>query len=290
MITTVRTTALLATILLQLGLPARTAAAQDWRAEPVSAAPASAAGPTYADIARLADLSALVVRAKISKLTRVENARAPGLMPGYGRFYVKAKTQALISGKVPVGESLTYLVDLKLDAKGKPPQLKKREVLLFARLVPGRPGELQLVSPGAQLLAQPETERLVRGVLTELVAPGATPKVTGIREIIHVPGNLAGEGETQIFLSTASQSAASITVRHQPGAPPQWGASFSELVADVSRRPQRDTLEWYRLACFLPNVLPAGSNLSDGAVNRRQAEADYRMVLGTLGECRRTLP
>ena len=34
-------------------------------------------------------------------------------------------------------------------------------------------------------------------------APDAPGHITGVRELIHVPGNLAGQGETQIFLSTA---------------------------------------------------------------------------------------
>ncbi|MDE8650844.1 hypothetical protein PYV00_03795 [Novosphingobium sp. H3SJ31-1] len=281
MYTKMRLTALAAFLALPPALLAIPASAQEAMPAP--------AGPTYADIAELADSAPLVVRAQVARLVRVDDARAPGLAPGHGRFYVTAKTRALIAGNAPIGESLAYLVDLPLDGRGKPPVLKKRDVLLFARAVAGRPGELQLVRPGAQLLADPATDARVRAILTELLAPGAPARITGLREIIHVPGNLAGEGETQIFLTTADQSAASITVHHRPGAPPAWGASFSELVADVSRPPQRDTLQWYRLACFLPNRLPPGSNLSDGAVNRAQAEADYRTVLGDLGECRRTL-
>jgi hypothetical protein len=67
----------------------------------------------------------------------------------------------------------------------------------------------------------------------------------------------------------------------------QWGASFSELVADVGRPPARETLEWYRLACFLPNRLPAGANLSETASARAQAQSDFRTVLGELGACQR---
>ena len=117
----------------------------------------------------------------------------------------------------------------------------------------------------------------------------APVRVTGVRELLHVPGTLSGQGETQIFLTTGDGSAASITVRHEPGAPPVWGASFSELVADVGNPPQQDTLAWYRLACFLPDAPPQGANVSGGYAERRQAEADYRMVIGELGPCRRTL-
>lgn len=254
----------------------------------VSAAPADSAGYTYADLVDLADSAPLVIHAKVAKMLRVEDARAPGLGPGMARYYVKASTVTLLAGQTVLGESLAYLVDLPLDARGKVANLKKRDVLLFARPVPGRPGELQLISPGAQMLWSEPLDARIRRILQALVSPDAPARVTGVRELLHVPGTLAGQGETQIFLTTQDGSAASLTVRHQPGAPAAWGASFSELVADVSRPPRPETLEWYRLACFLPNTPPPGANVSEGPAARQQAAADYRMVLGELGLCRRS--
>lgn len=245
--------------------------------------------PTFADTADLADSAGLVVLAEVAKTLRLENERAPGLRPGYGRFYVEARTLALLTGSAPMGESVRYLVDLPLDARGKPPKLKKQSVFLFARAVPGRPGELQLVAPTAQWLRTAAGEARLRAVLKALVMPDAPAKVTGVRELFYAPGNLAGQGETQIFLKTADGSAASITVRHDGNGPPVWGVSFSELVAELGHPPQPDTLVWYRLACFLPDVPPASANVSEGFAAQRQAEADYRMVLGELGVCRRNL-
>lgn len=255
-------------------------------AQPTASAPREV---TYADVADLADSAGLVVQVQVAKTIRVENARARGLSPGFGRFYVEAKTRALLTGQAPLGESIRYLVDLPLDAKGKPPKLKKQDVFLFARAVPGRPGELQLVTPTAQQPWSAPREARLRSVLQALVAPDAPAKITGVRELLFVPGNLAGQGETQIFLNTADGSAASITVRHEAGARPAWGVSFSELVADVGHPPRRDTLEWYRLACFLPNLPPPGANISAGPGAQQQALSDYRMVLGELGVCERTL-
>lgn len=244
---------------------------------------------TYADVAGLADSAPLVVHARLRKLARVEDERARPAAPGKGRFYVVAETRALITGASPIGQSFAYLVDLPLDARGRPLARKKDEVILFARPVAGREGELQLVRPGAQIAWSEATEARVREIVTELLAPGAPARVTGVREMMYVPGTLAGEGETQIFLTTADSSAASLTVRHQPNQPPQWGASFSELVAELGHPPARDTIEWYRLACFLPTTPPASADMSEGEEARRMAQADYRMVMASLGPCPRTM-
>lgn len=267
-----------------------TAAVVPMNFAPVIAAqpPAPVVVPTYADLADLSDSARIVVRAEVRKIAPVEPARARGVRPGWARYYIEARTQALIRGDTPLGQSLRYLVDLPPDARGKPPAIKKKAVLLFATSAKGPTGDLQLAAPDAQILWTAETETKLRAVLAALVAPEAPPAVTRVREAIHVPGNLAGEGETQFFLETAKHSAASITVQHRPGAAPIWGASFSEVAALVGSPPQRDTLAWYRLACFLPNRLPSGVNLSEGAGSRAQAEADYRMVLGELGTCTRT--
>lgn len=253
------------------------------------AAPASPPAPpaSYATVADLADSSGLVVRARIKKLSQVEPERVRGVAQGWGRFYVEAKTESVLTGPGQ-GEALRYLVDLPLDERGKAPKLKNASVLLFARDVRGRPGELQLVAPDAQLPWSPENEARVRGVLIELVAEDAPPRVIGVREAIHVPGNLAGQGETQFFLDTSDKSAASITVQHRPGSPPAWGASFSEIAAATDTPPARDTLTWYRLACFLPRNLPDSANLSETPESRARAVADYDLVMAELGTCSRT--
>lgn len=286
--TTVRYGALLALLPLAVGVPAAAQTLIPPYAQP-RIATSSAQARTYADLADLADSAPVVVHARIKKLARIEDARTRPPRPGLGRFYVMAETRALITGRTAIGQSFAYLVDLPLDDKGKPRARKKDEVILFARPVPGRGAELQLVRPSAQIPWSVAAESQVRAIVTALVAPEAPPAITGVREVIHVPGNLAGEGETQIFLNTANASAASITVRRQPGQAPQWGVSFSELVAAAGRPPEPDTLEWFRLACALPATLPHGANLSEGTAAQAQAEADYRLVVGSLGTCRRTM-
>ncbi|WP_435419264.1 hypothetical protein WAB17_06850 [Parerythrobacter aurantius] len=251
-------------------------------------ATAPGAAPTYADLADLADAAQMVVRAKVRKQVAVEPDRATGVAPGFARVYIEADTQALIAGTVPVGQQLRYLVDVPLDARGKVPKLKKTEVILFARTVPGRPGAIQPVAADGQLPWSAELEARLRPILAALVAPGAPPKVAGIRDAWSVAGNLSGESETQVFFRTPGGAPLAISVVRRPGAQPAWGVSYSEIVDQAVRPPQPQSLGWYRLACFLPPALPGAANISTQQADRARAEADYRFVLQQLGPCERT--
>lgn len=254
---------------------------------PTTARPASVA-PSYADLADLADNAPLVLRARIASVAVLPPERQTGVRPGRVRVYVEAVTENLLSGPAAIGEALRYLADVPADAKGRPPKLKKQSVLLFARHVAGHPGELQLVAPDAQLTWDPALEARLRAVLVELLAADAPGRIDGVKEAIYVPGNLAGEGETQLFLATADGEPAAITVFHHPGLPTTWGVSFSEVMATTGNAPARDSLTWYRLTCFLPRTLPAGTNVSGTDEDRVQAVADYAKVVSDLGNCTRT--
>ncbi|WP_143736980.1 hypothetical protein [Erythrobacter tepidarius] len=254
-------------------------------------APAASApgAPTYADLATLADASDLVIRAKIRKQTALKPERAPGLAAGFARLYIEADTLALIAGRRAVGAGLAYLVDVPLDARGKVPKLKNREMLLFADAVAGRPGEVQLVAPGAQLAFTPELEARLRPILTELYESSAPPRVIGISDALAVPGTLAGESETQIFLATEDGSPVSITVLRRPGQRVQWGVSWGEIIDSAARPPSPETLRWYRLACALPAQLPSSANLARDPAARRLAAGDYAFVMAQLGPCERRI-
>ena len=89
---------------------------------------AEAPALTYADLVTLADGAPLVIHAQVRRQAVVEPERAPGLAPGHARLYVQAETRSLLSGVVPVGESLRYLADVPLTARGKVPRFAKRDV------------------------------------------------------------------------------------------------------------------------------------------------------------------
>lgn len=245
--------------------------------------------PTYADLATLSEAAGLVVRVQIRRTTTLKPERAPGLAPGFARLYVEANTLALIAGRSGVGAAVTYLVDVPLDARGKVPKLKKREFLLFARAVPGRAGELQLIAPGAHLDYTPALEARVKPILTEVYAAEIPPRITGVSDALAVPGTLAGESETQIFLATENRSPVSITVLRRPGQRPQWGVSWGEIIDSAARPPAPETLRWYRLACALPAQLPSNANLARDPAARRLAAGDYAFVREALGPCERRI-
>lgn len=249
---------------------------------------------SYADLADLASAAPLVIKARIRKSARVEAERAPGLAPGHARFYVEADVDSLIRGSAPLASRISYLVDLPLEG-GRPPKLRKKmSVLLFARPVSGGTpgstdtGSVRLVAPDAQISADPATETRLRAILAELVKPGAPPAITGIANGFHVPGTLPGEGETQLFLDTATGEPVSITILTAADGSRRWAAAFGEIVDGSAAAPKRDTLAWYRLACGLPRTLPLTQLRGTSPEDRRKAAADYAVVLGALGDCGRT--
>lgn len=266
--------------------PAGMAGAAHAQGRSAQAAPAPQQA-TDADLIDLADYADLVLRAKVRRQTELKPERAPGVQPGHTRFYIEAETQSLLAGTTPVGERVRYLVDLPLDARGRKPSLRNAEVILFARPVAGRPGELQLVAPDAQLRWNADLERRTRLILEQLVAPDAPSRITGVRDALSVAGTLAGESETQIFLETVDDAPAAISVVRRPGMEPVWGVSFSEIVDQAVRIPPRGSLAAYRLACALPQTLPSEANLAREPADRARASDDYRYVISQLGPCPR---
>lgn len=242
-------------------------------------------GPSYSRSAGLVLAAPLVIDATVTRTSVLPAARATGVSPGHVRFYVQAKVAGLIRGRDGVAGEIAYLADVPLDSRGRAPKLKRMRVMLFARPVPGKPGEVQLVRPDGQLSWSPALDTQVRAIVAEAVQPDAAPAITGIGSANHVRGSLTGEGETTIFLQTAEQRPVSLTIIRRPGQAPAWSVSLSEVVTDTVGEIRRDTLLWYRLACSLPPALPdtslAGVDPADAAL----AQEDYRFVLEQLGPC-----
>lgn len=245
--------------------------------------------PTYADLVELASASDLVGIVLVDDQIVVPPERAPGLPPGQVRLYIEGLTQSVLAAPRPIGQELVFVVDQPLDARGKPPRLKKQTFLVFGDLDPARPRDLQLLSSQAMLATGPNIEQRVRTVLTQLAQADAPPTVSGIKDVISVPGNLAGESETQIFVETTTGVPVSMNVIRRPGMAPRWGISFGDIVNPAARPPAPQTLAWYQFACNLPRAMPEDAFLQRERAARDQARSDYAFILSQLGECQRRL-
>ena len=241
----------------------------------------------YADLVDLSLAAPVVARVTIARADRIKGAEAPGLSADKARFYVTATVGALIRGAAGLSPQVTYLVDVPLDERGRAPRLKGAAALVFARPVAGRPAELRLIAPDAEIADDPATEQTVHAILTEALGTSAPPRITGVGNVFHVPGSLPGESETTIFLRTADGRPVSLAVQRRPGERPHWAVALSDMIDDAAKPPQNGTLLWYELACGLPRELPAASVGSLSPEDADAVRADYRVVLDGLGGCGR---
>jgi hypothetical protein len=247
--------------------------------------------PTYADLADLALAAPIAAHVRVADSVALKGAQGAAAGPGAARLYVEADVVSLIRAEQSLPARIRYVVDLPRDAKGRPPKLRKgTPLILLAAPVVGRPAELRLAAPDAQLAYTPERADQLRAILREATGPAAPPRISGIGRAFHVPGSLPGESETQIFLQTADGRPVSLNVLRRPGETPSWAVALSEIVDDAAAAPRRDTLLWYRLACTLPRALPRQSLAEAEPAAARAIDADYRLILERLGPCLRNRP
>jgi hypothetical protein len=248
-----------------------------------------AAAPSYADLADLALAAPVAAHVRLKRAVPLKPGKAGAAAPGRTRFFVEAEVLSLIRGAEGSPAAVSYLADIPDAPNGKPAKLqKKSEYIVLASGVPGREGELRLVAPDAQLPFTPERAAQLRSILGEASAPSAAPAVTGIGRAFHVPGSLAGESETQIFVQTAGGDPVSLTVLRRPGQTPTWAVALGDIVDDAASEPKPNSLLWYRLACGLPRALPPQSLVDAAPEHVPAIEADYRLILERLGPCARS--
>lgn len=244
---------------------------------------------SYSDVADLAAASPLVIKASVRKVSKVSIAPPDTASPPQDYLLVTARTAALIRGDQGVPPEIRFLMfpPSETDPLTFNPR-KVKSILVFAR--PGaRPGEVRLVSRYAVRPATPDLEATTRTIVTELLRTDAPPAILAVGDAFHVPGTVAGEGETQIFLKTATGAPVSLSIVHRPGEPTRWGVALGEIVDETAVPPEKNTLLWYRLACALPQTLPASATQTLPLADMEAAQRDYRFVLESLGRCDRTL-
>jgi hypothetical protein len=240
----------------------------------------------YSEYAGLALAAPVVADVSVRAAERIRGAEAVGLQPGMARFYVTGDILSLIRGPAGLPIRVSWLIDVPADARGRAAGPRKKDrLLLFARTLPARPAMLQLTGLDAQRAWTPESDRIVRAVLTEALAAEAPPVVTGVANAFFVPGALPGEGETQVFLTTEDGRPVSLSVVRDAAGQRSWSVALSEVTAAAAPPPAHDTLLWYRLACALPAQLPVISAVDDVAANAARAREDYAYVMRELGRC-----
>jgi len=245
-------------------------------------------GIGYADIADLVLSAPIIADATVRSTSKIKAAEAPNLAPGLVRLYVEVDVTALVRGADGLPPRIGYLLDVMPDSAGRVPKFKKARVLIFARPVAGAVNQVQLVAPDAQLDWTPASDARARRIAKDALASEAPPVITGVGNAFHVAGALPGEGETQIFLTTADQRPVSLSILRRPGEQPRWAVALSEIVDESAAPPAPETLLWYRMACALPPTLPERSTTSLEAADATIAREDYAFVLAALGPCGRT--
>lgn len=248
---------------------------------------AATPAPFYADIADLVLRSPVVLDSVIRSAVKLRGEQALGAPPGMVRLYVEADVVALLRGADAVPGRIGWIMDAAPDARGKLPNWRKQRVLVFARPVAGRANQVQLTGRTAQLRWSAAADMLTRRIIAETLAADAPPRITGIGNAFHVAGALPGSGETQIFLLTEGRRPVSLNVIRAAGEQPRWAVALTEIVDEAAAPPARDTLLWYRLACGLPDAMPAAAITALSPDERRAAAADYRFILNALGPCPR---
>ncbi|MBB5686044.1 hypothetical protein [Sphingobium boeckii] len=242
---------------------------------------------SYADLADLALAAPVVIDAKIVSATRMKDEISTPVQTAFARYLIESDVISLIRGAGGSPPRIRYVANVRLDSRGKAPKLKKSRVLILARPVPGKPADLQLIAPDAQLAWSAETEATLRAIISEAVSPGSAPRIARVGHAFHVPGAIRGESETQIFLITDSGEPVSLSIIRRPGQGPRWAVALGEIVDESAATPKPQSLLWYRLACFLPRELPESAVDNADPVIFDQARADYRVVIDGLGVCTR---
>lgn len=259
--------------------PSVASAAQEDAAVPAS--------PTvsYARIADLVTVSPTIATVRIRSAAALPAERAPGLPAGQARFYLEADTSGLIRGDTVIARRVGFLVDGSA-ARARKPGLKDRTFIIF-----GRPGaridQVQLTSSTALIDWSPANEALVRKVIADAMAADVPPEISDISSAFHVAGAIMGEGETQVFLETSDGTPISLSIIRRPDEQPHFSASLGEVVDDAASLPPPGTMLWYRLACGLPERLPARALRGIERADADAASRDYSAFRRALAPCDR---
>lgn len=246
-----------------------------------------AANSSYADIADLVTISPLIVDATVKKVTKLPPEQTVGVPATIQRLLIEADVGALIRGNDGIASQVRFLLDVPKDVRGRIPKLKKMRYLLLGQKAPGLPGTIRLSRPDAVIEWSVGNDAMLRAITKEAVIIDAPQPIVSLTSAFHSPGTIIGEGETQIFVEARNNQIYSLSVLSRPGEAKRWMVSTGEVIDESAMAPPKNTLLWYRLACGLPRTLDAKLIETPEAENVARAQADYRFILDSLGQCDR---
>jgi hypothetical protein len=235
----------------------------------------------FADAAELALAAPLIVRATITRASRLSDKAAPDVAAGRARLLVTIAVSNVLVAPGTTGGTLQYLWDAPLDSRGRPPQAKGLDVLAFLA-PPGADGSTRLVSRRAQQPWDSALAETVRAVVADQRS-GKVPNIRGVSNGFRADGTVPGESESQFFLTTADGKPATLVVQNRPGEVRRVLIARGDIIDESAERVRPGTLLWYRLACFLPARLPAAAGGGDAALAK-----DWRDALASMGPCGKT--
>jgi hypothetical protein len=243
--------------------------------------------PAYARVADLVSAAPAIAVVRVRTLTAIAPELSPGAPAGMRRLLVDADTISLIRGNDVLARQSRFLIDIVDTGERKLPGWKGRTLLIFGE-IQQRVDFFQLLSSTAAIAWSTENEALVRRIASDLAASDAPPVIAGVNSVFHVGGAVQGEGETQIFLDTANGAPVSLSIIRRPDEQPQFGVSLGELVDNSAALPAPDSPLWYRLACGLPDSLPASALRGQEEGDATAAAKDYAAFLKAMAPCERT--
>lgn len=247
------------------------------------AIPGTEPGPeaNFVDLADLTVAAPVIVHATVARGERLSDRDSPGLAKGHARMLITAAIEAAIVAPGAIPAQVTWLWDAPLDSKGKLPKRKNMAVMAWIS-TPTPDGKTRLIAPNAQQAWTPALDAQVRTIATD-ARSGAAPAIIGVTNGFRADGTVAGESESQFFLSTNDGRGATLVVTSRPGSPRRVALSRGDVIDESAAVVRNGTLLWYRLACSLPATLPSKAGGNDPAL-----AADWAAAMASLGPCQRS--
>lgn len=244
---------------------------------------------SYDDMMAIIIDSNLVADIIVKKVQKLPASQSIGVPVTQKRLLITANVQSLIRAEQGINSEIKFLYDAPVDSRGKVPKLKKQRFFAFGRNVVNRPDFIKLSYVDSIMPYDQQTDLLIRSAITEVIAPNAAQKITGISSAFHSPGTIIGEGETQIFLNTEFRQPMAISVVSKSDQRRNWSVSTSEVIDINATEPKRRSLLGHRLACSLPQNIQSNLIESNSPTDTRKAADDYAYVRNAIGPCVRNI-